>query len=251
MNDLSVIRNELKFEGRFTQVPNEWIRDSRISFKAKGVLHYLLSHKSGWRTSIEHLASSGIDGRDAIRTAIQELETFGYLVRTRLRDNGKLSGAEWELTDPFESQPIDDTPMLENPTQGNPMLENPTLKNTNFKNTNTKNTINSNQAFEDFWKAYPRKTAKGQARIAYQKALSKAKPEEVQEAVVRFAEDPNLPEAQFIPHASTWLNQERWSDGALPQRVRKPVGSENAKAIMERAIELQRRMDGGGKEIGH
>jgi hypothetical protein len=256
MNELSIIRNDLKFEAYYTQIPNEWIRDPRIGFRAKGVLHYLLSHKSGWKTSLEHLAMVGKDGRDAIRTAIIELEENGYLIRTRLRDSGKLSGSEWELIDPFDS-PSSGKPMLEKPTQENPMLENPTLKNTNNKKTidkktNIKNTSETaNQAFESFWKIYPRKTAKATARIAYQKAIDKVNIKELEEAVERYASDPNLPEEQFIPHASTWLNQERWSDGPLPQRIQKPVSSDNARAILERATALQNMMGGGAKELGH
>jgi hypothetical protein len=251
MNDLSIIRNELKFDNRYTQVPNEWIRDPRIGFRAKGVLHYLLSHQSGWRTSLEHLAHAGKDGRDAVRTAILELEQIGYLRRSRLRSNGKLTGSEWELVDPFE--PSSEKPKLENPTEENPMLGNPTLKNTNTKKTIDKKTkeLSSNKAFDQFWATYPRKTAKGNARIAYQKALDRVSPEELQQAVESFANDPNLPEEQFIPHASTWLNQERWSDGPLPQRVRKPVSSDNARAILESAMALQSKMSGEVKEIEH
>lgn len=256
MQDLSIIRNELNFEGRYTQIPNEWIRDTRISFKAKGVLHLLLSHKSGWRTSISHLSSVGKDGRDAVRTAIIELEESGYLVRSRIREGGKLGGSEWRLTDPFDAPPMTDFPMQEKPMLENPMQENPTLKNTNTKKTNNLKKTNiediyTQEAFELFWKTYPRKTAKGQARDAYKKALAKISPQELQEAIEKYRQDPNLPEDQFIPHASTWLNQERWSDGALPPRVRKPVSNENAKDIFERAKKLQEQMEGGAKEIEH
>lgn len=255
MHDLSIIRNDLNFEGRYTQIPNEWIRDTRITFKAKGVLHLLLSHKSGWRTSISHLSSVGKDGRDAIRTAIIELEESGYLVRTRIRDSGKLGGSEWRLTDPFDS-PMTDFPMLEKPMQENPMQENPTLKNTNNKKTNDLSKTNikdiyTSEAFEEFWRTYPRKTAKGNARTAYQKALSKITAIELQKAAERFAEDPNLPDPQFVPHAGTWLNQERWTDGALPPRVQKPVSGENARSIYERARQLQEKMSGGENEIEH
>ena len=253
MNDLSIIRNELRFETQFTQIPNEWVRDSRLGFKAKGVLLYLLSHKSGWKTSIEHLASVAHDGRDSIRTAIKELEDCGYLVRIRHREAGKLAHAEWHLKDPFAVESESEKPTVEKPMLENPTQENPTLKNTNIKNTNNKKTndISSNKTFEIFWTTYPRKTAKGQARIAYQKALSKASDSEIQDAVERFAGDPNLPDPQFIPHASTWLNQERWTDGVLPKLVRKPVGSENAQSILQRANELQHKMQGRAKEIGY
>jgi hypothetical protein len=70
-----------------------------------------------------------------------------------------------------------------------------------------------NNSFELFWTAYPRKTAK-QSAVKTWKKLSKSKDFDPQE-VIAIAEDysrSDLPEQKFIPHASTWLNQERWRD---------------------------------------
>lgn len=70
--------------------------------------------------------------------------------------------------------------------------------------------------FDNFWKAFPRKTAKGAAR----KAWVKLTPEEKRLAIVgavRFAADPNR-DATFTPHPATWLAAERWSDEPLPPR---------------------------------
>jgi hypothetical protein len=250
MSEYSILRNTLKFESNFTQIPNAWLRDDRTGFRAKGILAYLMSHKSGWKTSLGHLAEVTADGKDAIRTAVNELEEAGYLIRRRLRNNGQLAGAEWELQDPFDTEPELESPMLENPTQenpmlGNPMQENPTVKNTNIQKTN----IQENQ-FEEFWSIYPRKTGKGSAKTAYEKAIKSGKVTEVSliVAVGRYANDPNLPEPQFIPHASTWLNQERWSDGALPDRKKPSSTSDNARAILEATMRMESEVR---KEIGH
>ena len=245
MSDFSILRNTLKFESNFTQIPNAWLRDDRTGFRAKGILAYLMSHKSGWKTSLGHLAEVTADGKDAIRTAVNELEKAGYLVRRRLRNNGQLAGAEWELTDPFDTEPMSETPMLEKPTQENPMLENPmqenpTVKNTNIQNTNIQKTTSLvENLFEEFWSAYPRKTGKGSAKISYAKAVGKIKHEDLIVAVRRYASDPNLPEPQFVPHASTWLNQERWSDGALPDRKKPSSTSDNARAILEATMRME------------
>jgi hypothetical protein len=254
MSDVSIIRNTLRFESHFTQIPNQWLRDNRIGFRAKGVLAYLLSHKSGWQTSLSHLAEVGHDGKDAIRSAIIELENAGYIIRRRLRNGGQLAGAEWELIDPFDNEPMSETPMLENPMQENPMQENPTVKNTNINKTNSLEKqleeISFDDKFESFWKSYPRKTAKGSARSAYAKALHKIDWRMLGVACDKYACDPNLPEAQFIPHASTWLNQERWLDGALPNRQKPTSSSDNAKAILQSALELEQTIN-GRREIGH
>lgn len=252
MSDYSILRNTLRFESNFTQIPNQWVRDERIGFRAKGVLVYLLSHKSGWKTSISHLAEVCADGKDAIRTAVTELENAGYLERTRLRENGQLAGAEWELLDPFDAEsPMAENPTQGNPTLGNPMQENPTVKNTNIKKTNIKENqhISIEPLFEEFWLLYPRRTSKGTARTAFAKALKKVDHDTLMGAVLRFASDPNLPEPQFIPHPSTWLNQERYLDGNLPQRNKPSSTSDNARAILERAMMLEQ--EGGQKEIGH
>lgn len=69
----------------FTVLPNDALRDRVLSFKARGVLAYLLSMPDGWQTSSERLARVGPDGRDSIRSALRELEDRGYLLRVRRR----------------------------------------------------------------------------------------------------------------------------------------------------------------------
>ena len=76
---MPLIRGHHSFDDHFTQIPNAWLRDSRISLGAKGLLAQLLSHSPGWRISQESLAYSNGIGRDAIRTLINELLDAGYL----------------------------------------------------------------------------------------------------------------------------------------------------------------------------
>lgn len=64
-------------------------------------------------------------------------------------------------------------------------------------------------AFDDFWAAYPRKVAKGDARRAWQKALRVASPAEIIAGALRYAKKAEPP---FICHPATWLNAERWAD---------------------------------------
>ena len=74
-------------------------------------------------------------------------------------------------------------------------------------------------AFDAFWAAYPKRKDKGHARTAWVKAVRKADAETITAAAARFAADPNLPEPQFIPMPSTWLNGERWEDGPCQPRT--------------------------------
>lgn len=67
-------------------VPNEAARDERLSWAARGVLTYLLSHAPGWSVTTADVTEAGPAGREAVRTAFRILETFGYIRRVREND---------------------------------------------------------------------------------------------------------------------------------------------------------------------
>jgi hypothetical protein len=72
---------------RFTTLSNDLIEDSRLSFKARGLLVYLLSRPDGWHTDAHRIAHGSPDGRSAILSGLKELEVAGYLKRTRTQDD--------------------------------------------------------------------------------------------------------------------------------------------------------------------
>lgn len=85
----------------FTIISNVWLRDMRLSWKAKGLLAYIASHHAGHRLSTAQIHAAATDGPDAVRTAIVELETAGYLHRIELRDEkGHRTGTDYELREP-------------------------------------------------------------------------------------------------------------------------------------------------------
>lgn len=78
-------------ENHYTVIRNKTLRDSRLSFRARGLLAYLLSLPDETRVSRDTLAKVGPDGERAIRNALQELTAAGYLTRERVRQpNGRL-----------------------------------------------------------------------------------------------------------------------------------------------------------------
>ena len=118
----------------YTVMANYHFRDKNLSLKAKGLLSMMLSLPDGWGYSIEGLVKLSSDGRASVMAALNELEKFNYLKRSRARDlSGKLGEAVYDI---FE-QPMSDSPTLEKPT-----LENRTLLNTNRLNTKVLNTNN-------------------------------------------------------------------------------------------------------------
>lgn len=76
--------------------------------------------------------------------------------------------------------------------------------------------------FEQFWKSYPRRVGKGAARKAFEKALRLTSFDEIMSGLIRQLSYYASREPQFIPHPTTWLNQERWSDEPQPVQRYQP-----------------------------
>jgi hypothetical protein len=113
-----LIRKKLKFERDFTQTPNAWMRDEKLSMRARGVLGLLLTHETGFSVTIKALASSSpSEGVDAIRTAVQELEVNGYLRRHPSKRGGRFNADDWEICDPAEMGAPSMLTALDNPTR--------------------------------------------------------------------------------------------------------------------------------------
>jgi hypothetical protein len=74
----------------------------------------------------------------------------------------------------------------------------------------------SNDVFEDFWAAYPRRVGKGAARPAFAKATRKANPEAIIAAIKQQVAAGCFKDLTFCPHPATWLNNERWDDEVGP-----------------------------------
>ena len=87
----------ISHQKNYTCIANAAIRDKRLSLKARGLHHLLLSYPDGWQVKIEHLVTeSDKDGRTAIASGLRELEDCGYLTRQQTRDpkTGRLG--DWE-----------------------------------------------------------------------------------------------------------------------------------------------------------
>jgi hypothetical protein len=227
---MPLIRGRHSFDNNFTQIPNAWLRDSRLSFRARGFLAMLLSHSQGWSLSIASIVAESREGTHAIRETIYELENLGYLERSQTNENGRFGESVWETKDP---QPMSDFPPSENPL----------VKNNNIKNTN-KNIKNNNQElFDEFWKEYPQKKDKGAAFKAFRSALNRAKFEEILAGVIRYKNDPTR-DAKFTKYPATWLNADAWEnhyqspdDSALRRRELEQTRSMEFLAEMEKMAE--------------
>ena len=209
---MPLVRGFHAFDEHFTQIPNDWLRDSRLTFKARGLLGMLLSHSAGWSLSVQSISEQNQEGRDAIRTAIKELEEFGYLIRTQVNENGQFGEAVWTTQDPTDF-----------PSSGFPPSDNPTPKNNNIKNNNIKNNkriyAQNEELFKEFWKEYPRKLDRVKALKAFNSALNRATFEDILAGAIKYKNDPNRLD-EFTKYPATWLNADAWENGPLPEDKR-------------------------------
>lgn len=103
-------------------------------------------------------------------------------------------------------------------------LQKKKLKNSKkLNNSKNKNIIDKslniiNKQFEEFWEEYPRKVAEANAKKSFiKKCTSEEIFKEIMDGLITqkkyvWAER----EERYIPHPTTWLNQERWKDRVNP-----------------------------------
>jgi hypothetical protein len=146
-----------KFD-HFTIVPNAIFRHEGISQQATGLYCYLFSHKSDQDITINFITNHFKNGRDAVRSAIAELEQLGYLKREQLRQNGKIVAYNYILKDaPLTEKPSTEKPSTEKPIQSN------TITNISIDNTNNNNKYictkseNVEKAYQHFVQLFPKR----------------------------------------------------------------------------------------------
>lgn len=108
----------------FTVVRNTLVDDERLSYRAFGLLVYLLSKPDNWRIEASALARpAGREGRDAVRSALSELEATGHLRREKHQDkHGRwvTDSYIYEIPDVSAGHTGDGIPVVGNPDAGKP-----------------------------------------------------------------------------------------------------------------------------------
>ena len=122
----NIIRVSKDKDNPYVMVNKGYLEDVELSFKAKGLMTYLLSRPNDWKVYISHLKKVSTDGRDSVINTIKELMEKGYIIRSEtLKVKGKYTGYKYTV---FESpKNRNGLTVTEKPTTDKPYTENPTL----------------------------------------------------------------------------------------------------------------------------
>ena len=123
----------------YTVMNNTFLRDDKLSWKAKGLFAYILSLPEDWKIYLNELQTHATDGETSLRSAIKELTDNGYIVQKRLKDDkGRWASYVYQIIE---------NPFVENLNVDNLDMENQVLLNTN--NTKYLNKLKTNKSSKD------------------------------------------------------------------------------------------------------
>jgi hypothetical protein len=191
----------------FTQVSNSVLNDKNLSAKAKGLYAYLYSKPDGWDFAIDRIKKDFSDGRLSINNGLQELEQNGYLYRQR-KETGRvvyLLKNQMSKIDIGEQEPNVENRKVRKPQSA----KTDTISNKEI--IVIKNYSNKDILFDQFWSIYPVKKVKKTAEQKWSKLNDKDKKAILEDIPKRIESDDSWIRG-FIPHPTTYLNQERWND---------------------------------------
>ena len=76
-------------QNNFTVMTNYHLRDKNLSYKAKGLLSFMLSLPNDWDYSLKELVAISKESKDAIRSILNELKHHHYLkIEPSRNENG-------------------------------------------------------------------------------------------------------------------------------------------------------------------
>ena len=231
-------RKELR-DKPFTILDNAALRDPRLSLRARGLLVTCMSLPPDWSFSVRGLATLCKEGKDAVGTALNELEKAGYLRRNQLHGEGGAFGCT-EYVFYEEAQPCPENPDTVKPDTAEPDTANPPEQK---KEEQRKDIINppkppkgrraykehsdyEPEIFDRFWTSYPI----GRDKQGAIREWDRLKPNRqlmqtmaaalVEQKKTLSAEDPH--DRYPFPYAIRWIRDRRWEDDLTKDTPRAP-----------------------------
>ena len=144
VSKISVFKIE-KTKG-YTIMSNYHLQDRNLTYKAKGLLSFMLSLPDDWDYSLKGLCAISKESRDGIRSILKELQEHHYLEIEKTRgDKGyfEYNYLIYEIPHYMNKEMIKNTPDTGNPYLDVPDMEIPTQINTKEKIDKDDKTISS------------------------------------------------------------------------------------------------------------
>jgi len=265
-NSLDIDSGIDKYDGSFekeesgcTILINKTVQNIK-KLEVAGLYLYLMCRPPSWKLNVKHLASYFGCNKDKIYTIIDSLIDAQLLTRTETRHKGKFVSYKYRVhLRPKPKECVQNAPVLEKPDTVKPDTENPDAYKT--KNAQNKEDINhidhsysatdvaqkqkstvrnsrkveSDKTFDVFWNLYPVKKNKIRAKKIWDRkglwAMSNTICKNVQD---RIAEDAQWQDKQFIPHPSTFLQNDLWDDDII--KAKPKTQAANSSDAMSRVI---------------
>lgn len=227
-------------EDDFTLIPNSVSRSTDLPARAKVVYIFMRSHRDGWNITSTSVAHALGMNKETVANAINDLIESGHMRRIEKRsENGTFAGWDYEILSgratvsgksgrgDFTVSGFTGTGLAGTGKSGRirRLYSKKTKEITSLSQEDHAQTSGSSEResrsdrFDEFWDAYPRKVGKKKARAKFAAAVKAAgDAQSVIDGARRLAADPNLPDKQFIPHPTTWLERGGWDDEPLPSR---------------------------------
>ena len=200
------------------------MRQTGLKPATKVVLYWIADHHNGETgkcfPSIKRIADLCEMSRRSVEGHIETLEKLGVLKReAQFRDTGGKSTNSYilALTGTYEN--TSDKQNLRMVCAKSAYGDTQNLRMNNLVSNNLVNKTNKSSNddrvdyyFDPLWGIYPRKVGKGQAKQAFKKAIKKIEFYDLLPKLMGYVEALEGKDKQYMPHLSTWLNGERWSD---------------------------------------
>ncbi len=118
------------------------LNDNRLSWKAKGIMAYMLSMPDDWVFYMDELITHSTDGKDSFKSGFKELKDNGYVERKAIKDEKTKRIVSWETIVHEVPFPQTEKPLVEIPPVENPLMEKPPVGNPPLLSTDNNQVLN-------------------------------------------------------------------------------------------------------------
>ena len=154
-----VVKNK---ENPYAQIDRRVIENTDLSFKARGILIYLLSKPDGWEVNMVDINNKSTDGMAAVRSGVKELQAAGYLKHERIhnQDTGVIAKHIWTVHEsplpPHTDNRIMETPHIgvDNHIAKNHIVDNPHYGESHLSNKQLSNKLTTTSISKEVFRTY-------------------------------------------------------------------------------------------------